>query len=202
MKKTLTILVVCLFTLNTQAQKKVTKFSIAAESAVMATKQAYQAYNLGFGGSGKIQFPTGKKNYFTGNLGVVAFSGRSGPANEIFKDLGAGTLPEPYNAYIKNINVATPGLTIIPVKLGYEYFTNKTFHIGVEGGYTFAIVKKVTESITGDVSGINFSVGAGFLIAKKLDIGMRYEQWRTTSSQKDYTSFVGLRTLLMLDFSK
>ena len=191
MKKTLTLIAVCLFAINySNAQKRTTHFSIAADAAVMTTQQAYKAYNLGFGGSGKMLFPTGKKNYFTGTVGVLSFAGRAGNPSEIF------------GINVPGVNIATPGLTIIPVKTGYKYFVNRIFNTEVEVGYTFASVKKVSESITGDVSGINFSLGFSFLVAKKLDIGMRYEQWRTTSSEKDYTSFLGLRTLVQLDFNK
>lgn len=190
MKKTLTIITICIVAFNVNAQKRPIQFSIAAEGAVMATKQAYQAYNAGFGGSSKVLFPTGKKNYFTGTVGVLAFSGRAGNPSEIF------------GVNVPGINIATPGLTLIPVKTGFRYNIKRVLNAEAEIGYTFASVKKVSETITGDVNGINFSLGLGVLVAKKIDVGLRYEQWRTTSSEKDYTSFIGLRTLVMLDFNK
>ena len=157
----------------------------------MATKQAFSVYNLGFGGSGKVLFPTGKKkNFITGTLGVLAFSGRSGDPSEIF----GTSLPA------SNVNIAHPSLTIITPKFGYKYFFNAKFNSEVEVGYTFASVKKLFTTITGDIGGPAFAIGFGFLVTKKLDIGMRYEQFVTTASEKDYTSFVGLRTLLNIDF--
>ncbi len=81
-------------------------------------------------------------------------------------------------------------------------FLKSKFNIEVEGGYTFASVKKLDNNIKGDVGGMCFSFGLGFLVAKKLDIGMRYEQFVTTASEKDYTSFIALRTLLMIDWKK
>ncbi len=101
-----------LFSIFSFAQKRTTQFSIAAESAVMATSQAYKVYNLGFGGSGKILFPTHKKDFITGTLGVIAFSGRSGPIGEVLNVSGAPA----------NINVAHPALTLIVPKVGYKHF--------------------------------------------------------------------------------
>ena len=174
------------------AQKRNTQFSIAAESAVMATQQAYKVYNLGFGGSGKILIPTHKRDFITGTLGVIAFSGRSGPIGEVLSVQGAPS----------NINVAHPSLTLITPKMGYKHFLNTKLNAEIEAGYTFASVKKLDTNIKGDVGGICFSFGLGFLVAKKLDIGLRYEQFVTTASEKDYTSFVALRTLVMIDWKK
>jgi hypothetical protein len=179
------------------AQKRNTQFSIAAESAVMATQQAYKVYNLGFGGSGKILFPTDKRDFITGTLEVMAFSGRSGPISEIFQISSSSSIQLP-----SNINVAHPSLTLIVPKIGYKHFLNTKLNAEVEAGYTFASVKKLDTNIKGDVGGICFSFGMGFLVAKKLDIGLRYEQFVTTASEKDYTSFVALRTLLMIDWKK
>lgn len=191
MRKILTLVATSVLLIsNLQAQKRATQFSIAAEAAVMATKQAYKVYNLGFGGSGKILMPTGKKNYFTGTVGVIAFSGRSGTLADVLQVSGAPT----------NINVAHPSLTIITPKFGYKYFIKPKLNTEIEVGYTFASVKKLSTDITGEIGGPAFSIGMGFLVTRKLDIGLRYEQFVTTASEKDYTSFVGLRTLLMLDF--
>ena len=192
MKQIILILVITFFSFSVFAQKRNTQFSITAESAVMATQQAYKVYNLGFGGSGKVLFPTAKSNFITGTLGVLAFSGRSGAIGDI---LGVSGAPN-------NINVSHPSLTIIPIKMGYKYFFNKKFNSEVELGYTFATVKKLDTNIKGDIGGPCFSLGFGFLLAKKLDIGMRYEQFVTTASEKDYTSFIALRTLLNIDFKK
>lgn len=158
----------------------------------MATSQAYKAYNLGFGGSSKVLFPTGKKNYFTGTVGVLAFSGRADDASKVFGSSVPSGLA----------NIAVPGLTIIPVKVGYKYFHNKWFNTEAEAGYTFASVLKVQNDYPGSVGGYDFSLGFGFLVAKKLDIGLRYELFQSTASETNYTSFIGLRTLLMVDFSK
>jgi len=179
-----------IISLNSIAQKRATHLSIAGEGASMATKQAYQAYGLGFGGSAKILFPTGKKNYFTGTFCVLNFSGRSGNIGEVLNIPGLNA----------DINIATPPLTIFPLKVGYKYFFNTKFNSELELGYTLANVKKVSESYTGSVGGPTFALGFGFLVNKKLDIGMRYEQFTSTASEKDYTSFVALRTLLTLDF--
>jgi len=176
----------------TFAQKRNAQFSIAAESAVMATKQAYKVYNLGFGGSGKILFPTNKKNFITGTLELMAFSGRSGPIGEVLNVQGAPA----------NINVAHPSLTLIVPKVGYKLFLNSKLNSEIEAGYTFASVKKLDNNIKGDVGGLCFSFGLGFLVTKKLDIGLRYEQFETTASEKDFTSFVALRTLLNIDWKK
>ena len=158
----------------------------------MATQQAYKVYNLGFGGSGKILFPSNKTDFITGTLGVIAFSGRSGPIGEVLSVQGAPA----------NINVAHPSLTLITPKMGYKHFLNTKLNAEIEAGYTFASVKKLDTNIKGDVGGICFSLGMGFLVAKKLDIGLRYEQFVTTASEKDYTSFVALRTLVMIDWKK
>ena len=192
MKQFIVLITISFLSFSSYSQKRATQFSIAAEAGVMATKQAYKVYNLGFGGSGKILFPTAKNNFFTGTVGVLAFSGRSGPIGDILGVTGAPT----------NINVAHPSLTIIPIKMGYKYFFNKKFNSEVELGYTFASVKKIETSIKGEIGGPCFSLGFGFLVAKKLDIGMRYEQFVTTASETDYTSFIGLRTLVTLDFKK
>lgn len=172
------------------SQKRLAQFSIAAEAGVMATGQAFKVYNLGFGGSAKVLVPAGKKNFYTGTLELMAFSGRSGNPSEIF----GTSLPA------SGINIAHPSLTLIVPKAGYKYFLNKTFSAEVEAGYTFAIVKKLYESIPGNVGGYTFSGGFGFLVSKKLDIGMRYELFESTASETNYTSFVALRTLLILDF--
>ncbi len=187
MKQTL-LIITCLLSINLIAQKRTTQLSVAGEAASMATKQAYKAYGLGFGGSVKMLFPTGKKNYFTGTVGVLNFSGRAGNPSEIF------------GINVPGINIATPPLTIVPIKAGYKYFFNKKFNSEVELGYTIASVLKVDESITGDVGGPTFALGFGFLVTKKLDIGLRYEQFTSTASEKDYTSFIALRTLVNLDF--
>ena len=187
--KQIIVVTLCLISIHTQAQKRSMQFSIAAEAAVMATEQAYKVYNLGFGGSGKVLYPTGERDYFTGSVGVLNFSGRSGPANEIFKELlGSQILPEPYNTIIKNINVATPPLTILPLKIGYKHFVSSIFNLEAEAGYTFANVKKITNDYPGSIGGYAFSGGFGFLIAKKMDIGMRYELFETTASRTNYTS--------------
>lgn len=191
MKKLLLLIFIspCIFSF---AQKRATQFSIAAESGVMATQQAHKVYNLGFGGSGKILFPTNKKNYITGTLELMAFSGRSGPIGEVLSVSGAPS----------NINVAHPSLTLIVPKVGYKLFLNKKLNSEIEAGYSFASVKKLDNNIKGDIGGLTFSFGLGFLVTKKLDIGLRYEQFESTASEKDYTSFVALRTLLMIDWKK
>ena len=189
MKKTL-LISLCFLAMNSFSQKRATQFSITGEGAVMATKQAFSVYNLGFGGSAKVLFPTGKKNYFTTTLGVMAFSGRSGNPSEIF----GTSLPA------AGVNIAHPPLTLIVPKFGYKYFFNSKFNGEVEIGYTKAIVKKLFESIPGNIGGFTYSLGFGFLVTKKLDIGMRYEQFESTASEKDFTSFVALRTLINIDF--
>lgn len=171
------------------AQKRNTQFSIAAESGVMATGQAYKAYKLGFGGSGKILFPTGKKDFFTGTIGVLCFPGRDGDASEVFPGAPAGYA-----------NIATPSLTIIPIKVGYKHFLNSRFNAEIEAGFTKATVLKVQNNYPGEVGGYTFAGGFGFLVAKKIDIGMRYELFESTASETNYTSFIGLRTLVTLDF--
>ncbi len=201
--KKIFLLATCFTPILSIAQKRATQFSLTGEGAVMATQQAYKVYNLGFGGSGKILFPTGKKNFITTTIGVMAFSGRSGPVKEIFKEvLGNTAIPEPYNTAFATTNVAHPTLTLVVPKVGYKYFCNKKFNVEAEVGYCFATVKKLFESIPGEIGGYDFSLGFGFLVAKNLDIGLRYEQFSSTASEKDYTSFVALRTLLMLDFKK
>ncbi len=155
----------------------------------MATAQAYKAYKLGFGGSGKVLFPTGKKDYFTATVGVLSFPGRDGDASEIFPGAPAGYA-----------NIATPSLTIIPIKVGYKHFFTSKFNTEVEAGYTKATVLKVTNDYPGNVGGYVFSGGFGFLVAKKIDIGLRYELFESTASETNYTSFLGLRTLVTLDF--
>ncbi|MCX6208464.1 MAG: hypothetical protein NTZ59_02895 [Bacteroidetes bacterium] len=199
--KKITIFIFCIATLQSFSQKRTTQFSITGEGAVMATKQAFSVYNAGFGGSGKVLFPTGKKNYFTATLGVMAFSGRSGPVKEIFKEvLGNTTIPEPYNTAFATTNVAHPPLTLVVPKIGYKYFINNKLNAEVEAGYCFATVKKLFESIPGNVGGYDFSLGFGFLVTKKIDIGFRYEQFESTASEKDFTAFVALRTLINIDF--
>jgi hypothetical protein len=201
--KQIIVVTLCLISIHTQAQKRSMQFSIAAEAAVMATEQAFSVYNLGFGGSGKVLYPTGQRDYLTGSVGVIAFSGRSGPAEVVFADAikDPSTLAA-IKAFSKGINVAHPSLTNITAKVGYKYFIDKTFSTEIEAGYTYSSVKKLFESIAGDIGGYVFSGGFGFLIAKKMDIGMRYELFETTASRTNYTSYVGLRTLLMLDFRK
>ncbi len=157
----------------------------------MATGQAFKVYNIGFGGSGKFLYPTGKKNYFTGTLEVMTFSGRSDNLSKVLN------VP-----VVTNVNVATPSLTILPIKVGYKYFINKKFNAELEGGFTAAFVTKIQDNYPGDVGGYTFAMGFGFLVAKKLDIGMRYELFQSTASETNYTSFVGLRTMIMLDFAK
>ena len=185
------------------AQKRTIQFSIAGEGASMATKQAFSVYNLGFGGSSKVLFPTGMKDFFTTTIGVLAFSGRSGPAKEIFADLikDPATLSL-ITSFSNGINIAHPSLTNIVSKIGYKHLLNKKFNTELEAGYTFSIVKKLFESIGGNVGGPTFALGFGFLVSKKVDIGLRYEQFTSTASEKDYTSFVALRTLVTLDFKK
>ncbi len=200
MKKIL-IPIFCFIASATFSQKRVNQFSITGEGAVMATEQAFSVYNAGFGGSAKMLFPTGKKNYFTTTLGIMAFSGRSGPVKEIFKEvLGSTTIPEPYNTAFSTTNVAHPPLTLVVPKVGYKYFLNKKINVEAEVGYCFASVKKLFESIPGKIGGYDFSLGFGFLVTKKLDIGFRYEQFESTASSKDYTSYVALRTLINIDF--
>ena len=193
--KQIIVVTLCLISIHTQAQKRSMQFSIAAEAAVMATEQAYKVYNLGFGGSGKVLYPTGERDYFTGSVGVIAFSGRSGSPNKLFD--------VPVDIFnLSNYNIAHPSLTILPIKVGYKHFVTSKFNLEAEGGYTVAWVKKFETSYPGDIGGYVFSGGFGFLIAKKMDIGMRYELFETTASRTNYTSYVGLRTLLMLDFRK
>lgn len=188
MKKAILILL-SVISLSAKAQKRTTQFSIAAEAGVMATAQAYQAYNLGFGGSAKVLFPTGKKNYFTSTIEVIAFSGRAGNIADVLQVPGVVT----------NVNVATPSLTILPIKVGYKYFINKKFNAELEAGYTKAFVLKIKDDYPGSVGGYTFALGFGFLVTKKLDIGMRYELFESTASETNYTSFIGLRTLINLD---
>ena len=193
MKQTLAI-IFCILSVNLIAQKRATQLSIAAESGVMATAQAYQSYNLGFGGSAKVLFPIKKKDYLTGTLCVLSFSGRAGKIGDKLGIPGLGSL---------DLNIAVPSLTILPIKAGYKhFFKNNKFNTELEAGYTKAFVLKIQDSYPGDVGGYTFALGFGFLVAKKLDIGMRYELFESTASRTNYTSFVGLRTMLLLDFKK
>ena len=160
----------------------------------MATAQAYQSYNLGFGASAKVLFPTKKKNYFTGTVGFLTFSGRAGNIGDVVHQPGLSSLT--------NLNVAVPSLTILPIKAGYKYFFNPKFSTEFEAGYTTAFVLKVTDNYPGDVGGYTFALGFGYSVNKKIDIGMRYELFESTASNTNYTSFVGLRTALLLDFTK
>jgi hypothetical protein len=200
LKQTL-LIITSLLSLNLIAQKRSTQFSIAAESAVMATSQAFQVYNLGFGGSAKVLFPTKKNNYFTGTLGVLSFSGRSGKINDVL-NIPSSSIPTVYLSALSQYNFAPPSLTVLPIKAGYKYFLNKKFNSEFEVGYTAAFVKKVYDSYPGNIGGYTFALGFGFLVAKKIDIGMRYELFESTASNTNYTSYVGLRTMLMLDFKK
>lgn len=201
----------CFCCITTFSQKRTTQFSIAGEGAVMATEQAYMVYNAGFGGSGKVLYPIGKKNYLTGTFEVMAFSGRSGRLLEVLGrtdaeiEILANNISDPYirAAFLyqmKNTNAAHPPLTLFVPKIGYKYFFNNKLNTEVEVGYCIAKVKKLYESIPGDIGGYDFSIGAGFLVTKKLDIGLRYEQFQSTASTKDFTSFLALRTLLTIDF--
>lgn len=170
------------------SQKRSNLFSVTGEAGVMATAQAYKVYNLGFGGSAKMLFPVGKKNYYTATLGVMAFSGRSGKISEILNIPGISV---PYN-------VAHPSLTLLTPKVGYKYFTTKKFNIEAEAGYCFAFVKKIYDDYPGSVGGYDCSLGVSWLVSKKLDFGLRYELFESTASETNYTAFVAARCLINL----
>jgi hypothetical protein len=201
MKKIL-IVVSCFFAFNSFAQKRSNQFSIAAEGAVMATEQAFLVYQAGFGGSAKFLMATGKKNYFTASLGVLNFSAKPITGKEMLSLVGGSSLglPADINAALSEVNVANAPLRIITPKVGYKYFLNKNLNVEVEAGYCFASVRKLVNSYPGEIGGYDFSFGMGVKVAKKIDIGLRYEQFQSTASQRDFTSFIALRTLVDIDF--
>lgn len=209
MRKTL-LVVICLVSLKSFSQKRSSQFSIASEGAVMATEQAFTVYNPGFGGSAKFMMPIGKKDFVTLNFSVMNFSGRAGTAKEMFKQIlgtsaynnlvNSPLFGQPFDSIMENTNLSHPPLTIFTPKIGYKHFLNDKINVEVEAGYCFATVKKLMNTIEGNVGGYDFSFGIGTKVGKKLDIGLRYEQFQSTASQRDFTSFVALRTLVNLDF--
>jgi hypothetical protein len=196
--KKLTV-VFCCFSVSVMAQKQKINISIGAEGAIMATAQAFPIYNPAFGATVKMLYPFKKHDYFTAATGVLIFGGKSGTLAEIYTLLGQ---KPGFILQQAKYGLALPSLTIVPLKVGYKTKLYKKLFAEVETGYTFGFTKSFETGVdlTDEVSGVNFSGGFSFLVSKKIDIGLRYEQWNTIASNTNYTAFVALRTIIMLDF--
>lgn len=195
MKKQVLVLLVLACAFNVAAQtKRKTKLNIGLEIATPATDQFTKTCKVGFGGTAKVLFPQGNRSYITATSGFITFPGRAGSVNEIFGPSVIG---------IANVNIAHPAFSIIPIKMGYQtpFSAKSRWYAEAEVGYTFADVLGLVQEVKpGDVGGFTAAMGFGFRLNKGIELSWRYEALQTRASRTNYTSFVGLRSLVNIEW--
>jgi hypothetical protein len=188
--------------LNAQQFQKNINFSIAANVASPAVQQFAAVYNEGLGASFCLKYPFKNKQKLTFETGFITFSGKSDSLSKLLQASNGNGLAALAINYLRNdpntnIIIAQPSLTIFPIKIGYQYYWHKWLYAALQAGYTFGVVNN---SPNKDVSGFCYTVGFG-IDNKKLDIGIRYENFRTPSPKSivPFAAFVSLHAAFKLD---
>lgn len=121
-----------------------------------------KSYSYGVGGSLRADIPITKKWYITVNAGY----------NNYFTSSNAAA-----NDPQAILNVPTPSLQTIPLKLGVKYFLIKTFYLQGEAGETLLANKAKAYAINSSAFTYAPQVGMVFSLKKHtyIDAGIRYE---------------------------
>lgn len=174
--------------------KRKMSYSIAAEAAVPTTEQAAKVLMIGVGASFKALKPIGKKDFITGNFGVLRFAGRPGNIAQVLSIPGISV----------DLNVSLPPQTLYSLKFGYRRTLNDKFYAEADAGYNYSDWMGTTTSMpykTSEISGLAGSIGLGWKIKNKLEFSVRHEWYSTSNknSQRDLTSFLGFRGLVTIN---
>ena len=91
-----------------------------------------------------------------------------------FSDNLAVTLDAGYTSFFGKDDFDNTG--IIPIRAGLRYFPSSNLYIGAKGG-----IGIVTAAGGDSESGAAYSVGAGYMMSPKLDIGLTYDGYSINS---------------------
>lgn len=157
---------------NASAQKRTVKksplFSVGLELG-LPTGDYRNFYNVGFGGSGKIEIPATKNLYITATAGYTSFY-----------------LKDSYRNLLRTIGLSTTPYGYVPLKAGGKYYFSPAFYAEGEIGAAIGI-NHGSSSYFAYAPGIGTSIP---LTGKNaIDIGFRFEGW---SQNNDFNQF-GLR---------
>jgi hypothetical protein len=173
MKKLYLMIVLAATTVFTvSAQKKTVKksplFSVGLE-LIAPTGDMRSFYNVGFGGSGKIEIPATKNLYITATAGYTSYY-----------------LSDNYKNLLRSIGIPTTPTGYIPLKVGGKYYFNPAFYAEGEIGASLGTNNRSSTYFV-------YSPGIGTSIPltgkNAIDIGFRFEGW---SQNNDFNQF-GLR---------
>lgn len=149
MKKLLPLLLM-IFAINAYAQTEPTKtFSAGLELGVPTNS----IYNIGFGGSGKIEIPI---------VTPLTLSVTAGYTSFYYKNSLVGS------------NTSQPAAGFVPLKAGAKFYFGPGIYMEAEGG-------TVIETNYSKDQLFAYAVGPGFIIPTGkhtgVDLGFRYENW-------------------------
>ncbi|GAB2698134.1 hypothetical protein GCM10027037_22930 [Mucilaginibacter koreensis] len=146
------------------AQKNPVKISIGPEVGLPIGRPESQRYDLGAGGSFKLEVPFSQSGlHATFTAGYFNYFGKK---VDYLQYTGSGT----YQSSYRNPNVA-----YIPVKLGLKYYAGSVFYAEGEAG----ISNSVSSYRPGRYFAYAPGVGVSLTTAARnaVDIGFRYESW-------------------------
>ncbi|WP_299284516.1 outer membrane beta-barrel protein [uncultured Mucilaginibacter sp.] len=142
-----------------------TKFSVGLELGA-PTGDAKNLYNVGFGGSGKIEIPATPQFAITATAGYTSFYLKDNVKNAL-NAFGIKAKPAGY----------------IPLKAGGKYYVSPVFYVGGEIGAAIGIQQSTVGygTLSGHGTAFAYAPGIGVsipLIGKSaIDAGIRYEGW-------------------------
>jgi len=151
------------------AQKRATvmspNFSVGLEVAA-PVGDAKNLYNLGFGGSGKIEIPATKFFFITVTAGYTSFYLKDNIKNAL-NAFGIKAKPAGY----------------IPLKAGGKYYVSPAFYVEGEIGASIGVQQSPVgyNTLSGHGTAFAYAPGVGVsipLLGKSaIDAGVRYEGW-------------------------
>lgn len=150
---------------QTKTTAKSPLFSIGLDVAA-PIGDAKDLYNVGFGGSGKIEIPATKAFSITVTAGYTSFYLKDDIKNTL-KAFGLDTKPAGY----------------IPVKAGGKYYIVPAFYVEGEIGAAIGVQRSAVgyNTLSGHGTAFAYAPGIGTSLGlggrSAIDIGARYEGW-------------------------
>ena len=133
-------------------------------------------YKLGFGGSAKLNIPVATNVDVSVSAGYMGFSQKAAIDN------------------LQSISINKGSYTFIPFKAGIRVRANCGFYVEPQAGYTQT--KLQNSEGAGEFT---YAGNIGYLVARKLDIAVRYEAINT---KPESSKFIGLRLAYNFAFAR